>query len=126
MTTTTDRMPGLTDILGRWLSRKSRRGGSEKEASGESTASSVTTGGGFEHKPVVVWTAPHQLEARIVQGRLKSEGIPAIIQGDAMGDILGIASGGLAETDVLVPAALADRAFDILESDEVPTMVDEP
>ena len=75
-----------------------------------------TTGGGIETEPVVVWEAPNRMEAQIVRGRLESEGIPAIIQGEAVGAIYGLTTGNLARTVVLVPAPLADRAVAILES----------
>ena len=70
-----------------------------------------------EQEPVVVWEAPNQLEAQIVAGRLQSEGIPAMIQGESAGTVFGFATGSLAEAAVLVPAALADKAIEILESD---------
>lgn len=56
------------------------------------------------------------MEAQIVKGRLESEGIPAIIRGEAIGSIYGLTTGSLAATDVLVPAPLADQALDILNS----------
>lgn len=112
MTTLADKLPRLPGILGRWFSPKRA---SANEA--ESGAAQATTGGGSEHEPVVVWTAPHPLEARIVKGRLEAANIPAILQGEVMGDILGLSSGGLAQTDVLVPGPLADKAIALLESD---------
>ena len=78
------------------------------------TNSGATTGGGTTQEPVVVWEAANNLEAQIVKGRLESEGIPAIIRGEAIGSIYGLTTGSLAATDVLVPAPLADRAVDIL------------
>ena len=78
------------------------------------TNTGATTGGRTTQEPVVVWEAANNLEAQIVKGRLESEGIPAIIRGEAIGSIYGLTTGSLAATDVLVPAPLADRAVDIL------------
>lgn len=96
--------------MGRWFSPKAQPASPEIR-----NRASTTTGGGSEQKPVVVWTAPHPLEARIVKGRLESAGIPAILQGEVMGDILGLSYGGLAKTDVLVPAPLAEKAMELLD-----------
>ncbi|GIV77079.1 DUF2007 domain-containing protein [Litorilinea aerophila] len=74
----------------------------------------TTTGGGSEQEPVVVWEAANRMEAQIVQGRLESEGIPAIIRGEALGTIYGLTTGELAASKVLVPAPLAERARSIL------------
>ena len=78
------------------------------------TNTGTTTGGGTTQEPVVVWEAANNLEAQIVKGRLESEGIPAIIRGEAIGSIYGLTTGSLAATDVLVPAPLAEKAIDIL------------
>lgn len=77
------------------------------------------TGGGTDNEPVVVWEAANALEAQVVKGRLESEGIPAIVRGEALGTIYGLTTGGLAVTDVLVPAALAQRALEVLGVEEV-------
>lgn len=58
------------------------------------------------------------MEAQIVKGRLESAGIPAIIRGEVLGAIFGLTTGTLAESAVLVPAALADKAEALLQSDE--------
>ncbi len=71
----------------------------------------------LDQAPVVVWEAAHHMEAQIVKGRLESEDIPALIRGEALGQIYGFTSGGLAATDVLVPAPLADKAIDILSTE---------
>jgi hypothetical protein len=76
--------------------------------------SQTTTGGDLDQEPVIVWRANNQMEAQVVKGRLESEGIPAIIRGEAVGAIYGLTSGSLAETSVLVPAALAAQAEAIL------------
>lgn len=78
------------------------------------TGSTSLTGGGSENEPVVVWEAANALEAQVVKGRLESEGIPAIVRGEALGAIYGLTTGGLAVTDVLVPAPLAQKALEVL------------
>ena len=78
---------------------------------------SSTTGGSLNQEPVVVWEAANHMEAQIVKGRLESENIPALIRGEALGQIYGFTSGGLAATDVLVPAPLAEKAIDILNTE---------
>ncbi|MCB0075011.1 MAG: DUF2007 domain-containing protein [Caldilineaceae bacterium] len=85
-----------------------------EQADPEQTDTGATTGGGTTQEPVVVWEAANNLEAQIVKGRLESEGIPAIIRGEAIGSIYGLTTGSLAATDVLVPAPLAEKAIDIL------------
>lgn len=109
MTSAVDRLPGIAGAIGRWFSGKTR--------TADEPTTRTNTGGGSDEEPVVVWTAAHPLEARIVKGRLESEGIPAAIQGEAMGEILGLAAGGLASTNVMVPKPLADLALSILERD---------
>jgi hypothetical protein len=84
---------------------------------GANTSARSVTGGDLEQEPVVVWEAANPLEAQVVKGRLESEGIPAIIQGEALGNVYGLTVGNLAQTDVLVPAALADKATEILETE---------
>lgn len=87
------------------------------DADHTSQMGSITGGGGSSQAPVVVWEAAHHMEAQIVKGRLESEDIPAIIRGEALGQIYGLTSGGLAATDVLVPAPLADKAINILSTE---------
>lgn len=77
-------------------------------------ATTASTGGEIDQEPVVVWVAANQMEAQIVKGRLESEGIPAIIRGEALGAIYGLTTGILAESAVLVPAALAEKAKALL------------
>ncbi len=70
----------------------------------------------METEPVVVWEAANLLEAEIVKGRLESEGIPALIRGEAVGSIYGFSTGNLARAEVMVPAPLAERAGEILSA----------
>ncbi|MEZ4861510.1 MAG: DUF2007 domain-containing protein [Caldilineaceae bacterium] len=108
-------MSVLSDGLLGWLRPKA----SETEDEQPQSASMSTTGGEGDQEPVVVWVASNQLEAQIIQGRLTSEGIPAIIRGEALGAIYGLTTGTLAECAILVPAPLAAKAEKILEIEEI-------
>ena len=110
MASNADRLPGIVGLLGRWLSRANHPSDSKKDKTG------ATTGGGSDQEPVVIWKAANPLEAHIIKGRLESEGIPAAIQGDSMGEILGLSAGGLASMNVLVPRRLVDQAVSLLET----------
>jgi hypothetical protein len=72
--------------------------------------------GNVEHKLVSVWDAANLLEAQIVKGRLESEGIPALVKGEALGEIYGLTTGPLAETTVLAPEQFAEKAIEILNT----------
>ena len=91
--------------------------GEDGRRGSEQDGASTTAGGPVEQRPVVVWQAANQLEAEIVRGRLESEDIPAMIAGEALGHVYGLTIGQLASTDVLVPAALAEKAMEILSTD---------
>ena len=84
----------------------------------EQNTASTTTGGEIDQEPVVVWMAANQMEAEIVKARLESEGIPVLIRGEVLGAIYGLTTGTLAQRAVLVPAALAEKAETLLQSDE--------
>lgn len=103
-------MSVLADSFAGWF----RRNHVVQAENGAETASRTTTGGELDLEPVVVWRATNQMEAEVVKGRLESEGIPAIIRGEALGAIYGLTSGTLAETSVLVPAPLAEQAEALL------------
>ena len=102
--------------LSGWFGKKKKNTPAESDASGALTASTSESVGSSQ-EPVVVWEAPNQMEAQVVVGRLKSEGIPAMIRGEAAGSVFGFTTGNLAATEVLVPAPLAEQAVEILESD---------
>lgn len=99
-----------------WLSGLFRRDTQEQTNNPDQNAN-ATTGGDLDQEPVVVWEAANLMEAEVVKGRLQSEGIPAVVRSEALGAIYGLTTGSLAAADVLVPAALAERAFEILHSD---------
>lgn len=109
MTTFTDSLPG-------WFRRGREEAASDDDK--HATTASVTTGGGSDQEPVVVWEAANIMEAHVVRGRLESEEIPAIISGEALGAIYGLTTGHLAVVKVLVPAPLADKAFELLYAEQ--------
>jgi hypothetical protein len=53
-------------------------------------------------------------QANIIQGRLKSEGIPVKLSYEAAGTIYAITVDGLGEVKILVPVADWERAKEIL------------
>jgi hypothetical protein len=111
MSAWTDNFPGLF--------RKRNPANETTPASDESgNAPMTTTGGGFDNEPVVVWEAANLMEAQVVKGRLESEGIPALIRGEALATIYGLTAGNLAVAKVLVPAPLADKALSLLSDEE--------
>ncbi|MFZ4850469.1 MAG: putative signal transducing protein, partial [Caldilinea sp.] len=113
MSTLIERLPGL-------LRRRTEGGAAGDPATGAATTgaattgAATTTGGGSENEPVVVWEAANLMEAYVVKGRLESEGIPALIRGEAVGAIYGLTAGSLAVVKVLVPAPLVDQALTLL------------
>lgn len=81
----------------------------------EKTASSETTSGGTEStRWVVVRVNLNPGEAAVIKSRLESYDIPAVVQQEAMGVVLGLTVGPLGSARVLVPEPLAERALAIL------------
>jgi len=77
----------------------------------------TTTGGGEEPiNWIPVYVAANRLEAEVVRGRLESEGIPAMLRGEALGSVYGFTHGPLAQVEVLVPETLLDRAERALDA----------
>lgn len=105
----------LSEGFTSWF-RPKRNRTADEQAESRATA---TTGGDLDQEPVVVWVAANPMEAQIVKGRLESEGIPAIIRGEALGAIYGLTTGILAQSDILVPAVLAEKAEALLQSEEI-------
>jgi len=84
---------------------------SEREAPG-----GTATGGGRQSgDPVEVYVAANDLEAQVVKGFLESQEIPVMLRHEALGTALGLTQVPLAEVSVLVPAAVAARAVELLE-----------
>jgi hypothetical protein len=63
---------------------------------------------------VTVHTASGQLQAQVVKTKLESAGIPALLDYESAGVVLGITVDGLGEVRVMVPEALAEEAQALL------------
>jgi len=61
-----------------------------------------------------VYTAFGQLEAHVIKTRLESAGIPALLDYESAGVVLGLTVDGLGEVRVMVPEALAQEAEELL------------
>ncbi len=110
-------MAVATNGLGGWFRREEKATAADA-SSNTPSHTTATTGGELDQEPVVVWVAQNQMEAQVIKGRLASEGIPALIRGETLGAIYGLTTGSLAQTAILVPAPLAEKAQLILQSDE--------
>lgn len=98
-------MLNITNALP-WFGRRNRT---------ETTPAAETTPGGDEPTPwQIVATNLNPTEALVTKSRLESYDIPAMIQQEAMGSLLGLTTGPLGWASVAVPAPLADQALDIL------------
>jgi hypothetical protein len=81
----------------------------------EESAASETTPGGEQPVRWVVIGVYNPGEAAIIKGRLESEDIPAVVQQEAVGSVLGLTVGPLGSARVLVPEPLVEQAAAILE-----------
>jgi len=94
----------------------------------EQAKTSETPKGGSEStRWVAVGVNLNPGEATVIKARLESQDIPAIIQQEAMGSVLGLTVGPLGSAKVLVPEPLAEQALEILaETFEADEEFDEP
>lgn len=67
--------------------------------------------------PVVVCVVPTPMAGEVVKARLESYGIPAALQYQSAGRVIGLYIDGWGETKVLVPAERADEARALLEDE---------
>jgi hypothetical protein len=88
-----------------WLGRSSREEADDKE---------TAPGGDQPVRWVAVGLNLNPAEAMVIKGRLESEGIPALVQQEAVGAVLGLTVGPLGSARVLVPEPLAEQALAIL------------
>ena len=80
----------------------------------KATDSETTPGGKEPTRWVAIGAHFNPGEALIIKGRLESHDIPAIVQQEAMGSVLGLAVGPLGSAKVLVPEPLVAQALAIL------------
>lgn len=73
---------------------------------------------------MIVATTNGMMEASIIQGRLASFGIPAIIHRESLGAVLGITVGALGEATVAVPEKYYEAAMLVLYPDDNPRLAD--
>ncbi|MBI1281470.1 MAG: hypothetical protein GC179_25305 [Anaerolineaceae bacterium] len=73
---------------------------------------------------MIVYETPVEAEAYIIAGRLKVEGIPAMVYRQPGAAALGITIGRLGSITVLVKPADYERALSILEPDELDELPD--
>ncbi len=66
---------------------------------------------------VVVYRAAGETEAHIVQGMLECQDIPSLLSSDAAPSVHVFLVDGMGEVRVMVPAAAADRARELIEGD---------
>ncbi len=99
----------MADTLGESIPWSHLDGGKDKAKTTE------TTPGGAESVPLVVVAKNlNPGEATVIRARLESENIPAVIQQEAMGSVLGLTVGPLGSAKVLVPEPMAERVLAIL------------
>jgi len=65
---------------------------------------------------VEVYRAVGEMEARIIQGLLDSQGIPSLLKSDAARSVHAFAVDGMGEVRVMVWESHADRARELIES----------
>lgn len=65
-------------------------------------------------KMITVTTVSGMLEAQIIRGLLEAGGLNVLLSGEAVGSVIGLGIGPLAEVDVLVPANQVSEAQAIL------------
>jgi hypothetical protein len=67
----------------------------------------------------VVHIAQGELEANVIKSHLESEGIPVLLEYEAIGRIYGITVDGLGMIRVLVPKKYAEEAKRIIEPQDI-------
>lgn len=72
------------------------------------------------HRPgmTTVYRTAGLLQAEVIKGRLESAGIPAMLDYESAGRIIGITVNGLGEVRVLVPDERAEDALELLATRE--------
>ena len=66
-------------------------------------------------KLITIYTASGQPEAEIIKGKLRMEGIPAMLKYESLGSVLGLTFDGLGQVEVQVPAQYATIAKQLID-----------
>ena len=98
----------MTDRALRWMGRLGRA----DEAYGADEGARATTGGGPGNGigPVCIGVVEGPLRAEIARTYLEQAGVQVFLQGEAIGNVYGFASGPLGQVRLLVPVAQAEEA----------------
>lgn len=72
-----------------------------------------------------VYRAAGLLLAQVIKGRLEASGIPAVLDYESLGPVLGLTVDALGEVRVMVPVELAEEAHALLEESEAMDEEDE-
>ncbi len=72
-----------------------------------------------------VYTTAGLLQAAIVKGKLEANDIPALLEYESLGPVMGLTIDGLGEVRVLVPEDKAEAARALLEESESEEIDDE-
>jgi hypothetical protein len=103
----------MSDTMGGALPYPYQGAGKESGMKIQGQASETTPGGKEPARWVAVGTF-NPAEAAIIKGRLESQDVPAVIQQEAVGVVMGLTVGPLGSARVLVPESLLDRALAVL------------
>jgi hypothetical protein len=68
-----------------------------------------------EENWIIVCRAAGMVNARIILGRLQTDGIPARLQYEAIGVLSALDVDGLGEVQIFVPKSSVDQAREVLE-----------
>ncbi len=68
----------------------------------------------MNEKWVVLTYVKSETEGWIIKGKLETEGIPSIIQQEAIGKVYGLTIDGLGEIKVLVPISFLKQAKEVI------------
>ena len=61
-----------------------------------------------------IYRASGLLEAQVIKGRLEASGIPALLDYESVGPVIGITIDGLGEVRVMVPIDRAEEARELI------------
>jgi len=68
-------------------------------------------------KLVEVYKAPNEMEAQVIKGLLESYGVPCFLKSNAAPSVHMFTIDGMGEVKVMVLAAMADSARQLIKSD---------